>query len=222
MTGGIMENMNRRSLIKKMALAAGGIAVLAPAAQAAFKCEDDITPKQVKGPFYPVADQIDKDTDLTRVKGISDVALGRAIDVKGIVTDTQCLPIAEAYVEIWQACASGKYNHPGDPNTAPLDPNFQYWGIAKTNKAGEYSFHTILPGAYPADVNWMRPPHIHFKVHKWGYQELITQLYFEGEAFNDQDLILQDLEEHEQEKVVRPIENEVVTFNITLRRGNAK
>jgi len=216
-----MENMNRRSLIKKLAIASGVVA-LAPVAQAALKCEEETTPKQTQGPFYPVADQIDKDTDLTVLKGSSLRALGRVIDVQGVVTDTLCQPVANAYVEIWQACASGKYNHPGDPNTAPLDPNFQYWGIAKTNAAGEYKFHTILPGAYPADTDWMRPPHIHFKVHKWGYQELITQLYFAGEALNEADQILQNLDQHEQEKVVRPIENETVTFNITLAKGNKK
>ncbi len=216
-----MENLNRRSLIQKIAML-GGIAVLTPAAQAALKCEGTTTPKQTAGPFYPVADQIDKDTDLTRVKGATAVAAGRVIEVKGVVTDIVCQPVADAFVEIWQACASGKYNHPGDPNTAPLDPNFQYWGIAKTNSAGEYSFRTILPGAYPADETWMRPPHIHFKVHKWGYRELITQLYFSGEELNAKDQILQDLDEHEQEKVVRPIENEIVRFDITLAKTAQK
>lgn len=215
-----MENMNRRSLMKKIAMV-GGVAALAPVAKAALTCEPELTPKQVKGPFYPVADQIDKDTDLTRTAGAKDIALGRIIDVQGVVTDNLCQPAAEAYVEIWQACASGRYNHPADPNTAPIDPNFQYWGIAKTNKVGEYRFRTIVPGAYPADKDWMRPPHIHFKVHKWGYQELITQLYFAGETLNEQDLILQDLDHHEQELVVRPIENEIVTFNITLAKKKA-
>lgn len=215
-----MENMNRRALMKKIAMV-GGVAALAPVAQAALTCKEK-TPKQPQGPFYPVADQIDKDTDLTRVEGAARAAEGRLIDVLGVVTDIQCQPVTNAFVEIWQACASGKYNHPGDPNTAPLDPNFQYWGIAKTNAAGEYRFRTILPGAYPADATWMRPPHIHFKVHKWGYQELITQLYFAGEILNAQDLILQDLDEHEQEKIVRPIENEIVRFDITLLKGNRK
>ncbi len=212
-----MENMNRRSLIKNIALFSG-VAALAPLAKAAPTCNQS-TPKQTQGPFYPVADQIDKDTDLTMVAGAATRAKGRVIEIYGVVTDTDCKPVKEAFVEIWQACESGKYNHPADPNTAELDPNFQYWGIAKTNALGEYRFRTILPGAYPADVNWMRPPHIHYKVHKWGYQELITQLYFEGEALNEQDLILQDLDEHQQSMVVRPIENETVQFNITLKKG---
>jgi protocatechuate 3,4-dioxygenase beta subunit len=211
-----MKDLSRRQILKTIA-ASGGMLGLAPIAKAALECGPS-TVRQTEGPFYPVRDQIDKDTDLTKVAGSSKAALGRQIVVEGIVQDEKCAPVKDAFVEIWQACASGKYNHPADPNLAPMDPNFQYWGIARTNAKGEYSFKTIYPGAYPADENWMRPPHIHFKVHKWGYRELITQLYFEGEAFNELDLILQALSEPDQVSVVRPVENEIVKFPITLHK----
>lgn len=213
-----MENLSRRTILKALGTI-GGVTALAPIAKSAELC-GPTTPRQTQGPFYPSRDQVDKDTDLTRVRGSSETAQGRVIYVEGVVQDNDCQPVADAYVEIWQACASGRYNHPGDPNPAPLDPHFQYWGIARTDANGNYRFKTIYPGAYPADENWMRPPHIHFKVHKWGYRELTTQLYFEGEPLNERDLILEAIEEPLQELVVRPVLNEVVNFNITLKKGN--
>jgi protocatechuate 3,4-dioxygenase beta subunit len=194
-----MKEVNRRSFLK-IGLTGAAIAAADTALGAAMCLRP--TPKQTEGPFYPVDDQVDKDADLTFVKGGSQRAEGEVIYVGGIVTDQNCLPIEGALVEIWQACKSGKYNHKNDPNTAPLDPNFQYWGQAVTDKNGQYLFKTIIPGAYPADVDWMRPPHIHFKVHKRGYRELTSQMYFAGNEHNDKDLILQALSKEDQAKVI--------------------
>ena len=126
-------------------------------------------------------------------------------------------------MEIWQACASGKYNNPGDPNTAPLDPNFKYWGETVTSSTGEYAFKTILPGAYPADTDWDRPPHIHFRVLKRGYHELVTQMYFKGEPLNDADKILENVPKQMRGDVIvdfQPGLNDPATktgtFNITI------
>jgi len=174
-------------------------------AQAAEVCAP--TPAQTEGPFYPIKDQADKDWDLTQVTGKRAKALGEVIWVGGVVTDQNCNPVEGALVEIWQACKSGKYNHAGDPNKAPLDPNFQYWGKAITDAQGRYVFKTIKPGSYPAQPGWVRPPHIHYKVTKLAYMELTTQLYFTGDKLNDQDLILQRLSRMEQEQVVRPFES---------------
>ena len=96
-------------------------------------------------------------------------------------------------VEIWQACASGRYDHPRDSNPASLDPNFQYWGRALTDAAGAYRFKSVKPGAYPFAPDWTRPPHVHFRVAAPGFPLLITQMYFEGEDLNARDRILQGL-----------------------------
>ncbi len=216
--------MSRRQM---MLTSLGAVGVVAASSEALSQACSGLTPQQPKGPFYPVDDQLDKDNDLTINKGTSGRSKGQLIYVRGVVTDQTCTPVAGALVEIWQACASGKYNHKGDPNTAPLDPNFQYWGRALTDAHGRYIFKTILPGAYPASVTWMRPPHIHYKVAKIGYRELITQLYFKGNPFNSRDLILQELPLAEREKVIVELtkpENgydptgAVATFNISLRR----
>lgn len=181
------------------------------------------TPDQPEGPFYPVRDQHDKNSDLTLVAGHTNRALGQVIYVEGVVSDDVCKPVAGAVVEIWQACATGRYNHPGDAdNSGALDPDFQYWGITTTNAQGEYSFKTILPGHYRADENWMRPPHIHFKVHKRGYHELTTQMYFAGNVYNDGDLILRRLSDTEKDAVVIAMDPQGrCNFNIGLRAVRA-
>lgn len=221
--------MKRRDLIKNSLITSVGLMALSRTAAAnELMCKPGLTPRQTEGPFYPVEDQLDTDADLIRLEGSSLFALGEVIIVQGQVTDQNCKPVQGVLVEIWQACASGKYNHPSDPNTAPIDPNFQYWGKSVTDEQGHYKFRTILPGAYPADTDWMRPPHIHFKISRVGYKELITQMYFAGQELNGQDLILQDLSQDEQEKVVVPLRTEagqahpVGNFNIQIRKLTKK
>ena len=184
-----------------MGASAGAVALtgLMPQALAAT-C--GLTPPQTPGPFYPGEQNFTPENDLTQVPGRTVRALGQVIYVTGKVLDPACRPIEGATVEIWQACASGRYDNPKDENPAPLDANFRYWGEAYSDANGFYSFKTIKPGAYPADATWTRPPHIHFKVSRRGYKELVTQLYFAGDALNDKDLILQNVPKAEQKSVI--------------------
>jgi protocatechuate 3,4-dioxygenase, beta subunit len=194
------KSLKRRSFL---GLGIGGLtaALVLPKAGAAGEMCLDTAP-QTRGPFYPGQSQILPINDLTRVAGRQQEALGQKILLMGHVRDQNCQPVEGVDVEIWQACASGKYNHPNDPNPAPLDPNFAYWGEDLTNASGYYQFSTIIPGAYPAAEGWDRPPHIHFRVRKLGYRELVTQMYFEGEALNEKDLILLDIPEVQRPGVV--------------------
>ena len=192
---------NRRNLLKKSLTTISAFGVGIAAAKASTVC--NLTATQPEGPFYPIADQMDKDWDLTKVQSRTNKALGEVVTLSGVVTDENCKPVKGALVEIWQACASGKYNHPGDPNAAPLDPDFQYWGRAITNDEGLYSFKTIKPGSYQATNDWVRPPHIHLKAGLRGYRELITQVYFKEEALlNSRDRLLQNIKPHEQKTLV--------------------
>lgn len=213
-----MTDLNRRNLIRNTVLAAGTLGLSFSAL--ANSC--DITATQPEGPFFPENDQKDKDNDLTQVAGSRRLALGEVVLMKGLVKDQECKPIKGALVEIWQACESGKYNHSGDPNNAALDPNFQYWGRAITNERGEYIFKTIKPGEYQATSTWVRPPHIHMKVHLRGHQELITQVYFkENKRLNDLDRLLNSVSPKEREDLTVDFKKNgagprVGTFNITL------
>lgn len=196
-----MTGINRRNFISKLGLkTAVGIGLTSTLA--AKTCDSLLTPAQPLGPFYPRQLPADTNADLTLVNGRALRAVGRQVLVNGIVQDEACRPIKGAIVEIWQACHTGKYDHPSDTSNADIDPNFQYYAMVKTNERGEYSFKTIIPGTYHASSDWIRPPHIHYKVSLRGYQELVTQLYFKGEELNRHDKILQNLSQEEQEKVV--------------------
>ncbi len=154
------------------------------------------TSEQVIGPFYPVTKPLDRDGDLTTVKGRAGKARGQIVYLSGRVLDLSGKPIPNAKVEIWQANTFGRYTHPGDSNPVPLDPNFDGHAVSITNADGTYSFKTIKPGAYPAAEGLMRPPHIHFLVTA-GQDRLVTQMYFSGEPLNETDELLGSAENRE-------------------------
>ena len=193
---------NRRSFLKLAGLSGAAALVTMQGVSAMDSCDFRPNAQQPLGPFYPKQFPLDTDVDLTRVTGRSQVARGERVIVEGIITDEFCRPVSGAIVEIWQACHTGKYNHPSDTSTNPLDENFQYYGTMRTNERGEYVFKTIKPGSYLASNTWRRPPHIHYKVSLRGYRELVSQMYFEGDNLNQTDLILLDLQAEEQKKVI--------------------
>ncbi|GFE69927.1 protocatechuate 3,4-dioxygenase [Chroococcus sp. FPU101] len=188
-----------------------------------------ITPPQTEGPFYPLEFPIDQDTDLTYVTGHQGDALGEKIRIIGRILTPDCQPITNARVEIWQACASGRYRHEYDGNSAPVDPNFQYWGYAMTQQNGQYAFTTVKPGGYPVTRDWQRPPHIHFKVIAPSLPPLITQLYFEEEQeLNQGDRILQRIPIEQRSLVTTKLKTDpkdsrrVGQFDIILGQSEVK
>ena len=193
---------------------AGGVSSIV---RASYLSKLPPTPLEIEGPFYPVTAQKDKDFDLTRIAGRTGVAKGQAILIEGQVLDTTGNPIEEATVELWQANAAGRYSHPRDPNPAPLDPNFQGWAIVPSGREGGFRFKTIFPGIYPAAQDWMRPPHLHFKVSKEGFVDLITQMYFPGQALNENDLLLQRKGVEEQVLMIATaVQNQPNTYRYTI------
>ncbi len=61
---------------------------------------------------------------------------GVKIHIEGHVLDGDGLPVPDAMVEIWQANAYGRYNHPSDQSEAPLDPAFLGFGRSGTDEDG--------------------------------------------------------------------------------------
>ena len=191
------------------------------------------TPAQTEGPYYPpkaqIDAQLDNDNDLTQIKGETGKAKGQLLYVLGQIRDFRCRPVKGAVVEIWQATEGGRYSHPRDTrNPAPLDPHFQYWGKYVTDQDGRYVFKTIKPGAYSIGRGTMRPSHIHFKVSHPEYQELITQLYFVGDRFQDTDPILTDVPSQDRNSLIVTMEEpgpdyerdaRIARFNVTLPSG---
>ena len=178
--------------------AAGADRAAAPAAGTPGSCA--VTPAQTAGPFYPTADQPDEDLDLTRIAGHAESARGEVIWVRGRIVDEECNPIPDALVEIWQANTHGRYHHERDTSPAASDPHFQGWGEVVTSESGEYGFKTIVPGPY-GPPGGQRTRHIHFRVARRGYRELITQMYFEGEPLNARDALWNELSPEERSRV---------------------
>ncbi len=143
------------------------------------------TPRQSTGPFYPLSKPLDQDADLVQASGRNQPAHGQVIRIFGRVLGSDGLPLESARVEIWQANAFGRYAHPGDTSSAPLDPNFQGFGQLTTNADGAYQFRTVKPAPYSN-----RTPHIHFRVSGRNFKMLTTQMYFAGETRNERDFLL--------------------------------
>ena len=165
------------------------------------------TPSQTSGPFYPADKPLDRDADLTRVRGRGERASGQVVHVMGRVLDVDGRPVKGARIEIWQANTHGRYTHPNDANTAPLDPGFEGYADLLTDEDGRYRFKTIKPAAYPINPmnpERVRPPHIHFDV-SGRDARLVTQMYFPGEPANAGDLIFGGLGADEQRAVTASV-----------------
>jgi len=157
-----------------------------------------VTPSQTIGPFFALGLIREGDDDAACKEPGGPRAEGVPIVVTGRVTDEDGRPVKKALIEIWQANAKGKYDHPDDTTQAPVDPNLKGWARMLTDSDGRYRFRSIKPGAYPNPGydNWMRPPHIHYSIFAAGLmQRLITQMYFPGEPLNDVDPILNGIED---------------------------
>jgi protocatechuate 3,4-dioxygenase, beta subunit len=159
------------------------------------------TPEIQMGPFYPVMKPLDQDADLTTVAGSRKSAEGKVVHVYGQVVNESGKPVSGARIEIWQANSHGRYTHSGDPNKAPLDPNFSGFAIVTSDTEGRYRFKTIKPGAYPVSPTEIRPPHIHVDV-MGKHDRLVSQMFFPDEPLNERDLLFRMLNKRKQQAVV--------------------
>jgi len=125
----------------------------------------DQTLSEITGPLFNDIKLTPGEDDLAR-NADGKEAVGERIIVVGRVLDEDDKPVPNTLIEIWQANAAGRYNHPVDQHNAPLDPNFLGAGRCMTNDKGEYRYLTIKPGAYPwlNHTNAWRPAHIHISL----------------------------------------------------------
>jgi protocatechuate 3,4-dioxygenase beta subunit len=188
MSGIDVSVSRRRLVIAALGVAAGAVSPSLAALTA--------TPRQSRGPFYPVEIPLDHDTDLTRVDGQARIAEGRVVDVVGRILDAKGRPLSGARVEIWQCDARGRYRHPLDRGHHDPDPAFQGYGVATADAEGAYRFRTIRPVPYPG-----RTPHIHFAIRDPQGHTLVTQMYVAGEPRNPRDFLYSRLSEADRKAV---------------------
>lgn len=186
---------SRRRLVRS-GVAAGltGLALAAPARRALAALT--ATPRQTRGPFYPVELPLDADNDLVQVAGRPQQAAGQVLHLFGRVLDPDGRALAGAEVQIWQCDVAGHYHHAGDRG-GRADPNFQGFGAARTDAEGAYRLRTIRPVAYPG-----RTPHIHFAVLGAAFDTLVTQMYLRGEPRNARDGVFRSIRDPDQRESV--------------------
>ncbi len=157
------------------------------------------TGSQTVGPFFHFGIDRPEWSDLT-----AGGASGEKIVVEGRVIDGDGAPIPDALLEIWQANAAGKYDHPDDTQEKAVDKKFRGFGRAATNAEGVYRFTTIKPGPVPGRGNALQAPHINVTIFARGLlKHLTTRLYFPDEAAaNDADPVLNSIEDASARKTL--------------------
>jgi protocatechuate 3,4-dioxygenase alpha subunit len=145
-----------------------------------------LTPFQTIGPFFDVL--------LRRrapCRQVSDRTDGARIRIHGAVSDGDGQPIADAFIETWQADAEGRYRHPDDPRHADADPVFEGYGWCPTDEDGCFAFETIKPGAVAGADGRPQAPHVLVSVTARGVlTRYVTRIYFEDEPANAADPVL--------------------------------
>ena len=125
-----------------------------------------LTEKNAEGPYYLAgAPQKEK---------LGEFLDGQRLIISGNVLDTDCNPVSNAIVDVWQTDSDGKYHF----------ENFVLRGKVHANDDGAYVLDTIFPGKY-SESGQFRPAHLHLKVSSPEGLPLTTQLYFEGDEHHD-------------------------------------
>jgi protocatechuate 3,4-dioxygenase beta subunit len=179
------------------------------------------TPPQILGPFYPFMLTPTDSGDLTG----GGQAKGTVLYLSGRILAADGSAVAGARVEIWQANAAGRYAHPNDDNlAAAIDEKFNGFAVTTTDSQGRYAFKTVRPAAYPASPGRWRPAHIHFSVTA-KYEQLVTQMYFKGDQYNETDSWLNSASRKDL-LITDPTPAQgkeqgaqAVTFDVVLTRG---
>jgi protocatechuate 3,4-dioxygenase beta subunit len=176
-----------------------------------------VSPAQTLGPFYPrnAAERPpETDADLLRVEGDRVLSKGVPIYLTGRVLDRRGQLLTNAAVEIWQCDANAVYHHPAGGAEAERDPNFQGYGMGRTDTAGAFHFRTIKPIAYPG-----RTPHIHVRVQAPGAAAFATQLYLADDPNNRRDFLFSRMSAEEQAALTLKFEATTAAMSHPLARA---
>ncbi|MBP8948424.1 MAG: protocatechuate 3,4-dioxygenase subunit alpha [Candidatus Promineofilum sp.] len=177
----------------------------------------ELTPVQTVGPYFSLGLMGEGNNVLARPD-----TEGQRIRIEGHIFDGDGDPLFNVLLEIWQANAHGRYNHPLDQRPVPLDPAFIGFGRASTDAKGFYWFETIKPGRVLREDGGLQAPHIVVTVHASGVAyPLITRLYFADEPSNESDTLLQYISRDRRSTLLAtPEQREGMTvyrFDIVLR-----
>jgi protocatechuate 3,4-dioxygenase alpha subunit len=144
------------------------------------------TTSQTVGPFFSIGfDWLVRDSIAGEGVG------GERVTIQGKVFDGSGIPVPDAILEVWQANAHGKYDHPEDEQDKPLDPKFSGFGRVFVSGDGSFRFDTIKPGSAPGPNGTEQAPHLLVSVFCRGLlRRLVTRIYFPDEPRNAEDFVL--------------------------------
>ncbi len=149
------------------------------------------TPSETVGPYFTMGLLREARNVL-----VTDATEGERIRIEGRVTDGAGEPVSDAMIEIWQANAHGRYDHPDDAQDKPLDAAFGGFGRAATDDDGAYWFETVRPGTVPGPGNALQAPHIGVAVFARGMlRHAYSRIYFSDEAANENDPVLSAIDD---------------------------
>jgi protocatechuate 3,4-dioxygenase, alpha subunit len=173
------------------------------------------TPSQTVGPFFKPA--------LIR-SGLESLitpkSRGERITIEGRILDGDSAGVSDAMIELWQANADGRYDHPDDTQEKLLDPHFHGFGRAATDERGRFRFYTIKPGAVPGPGSILQAPHINVSIFARGLlKRLVTRIYFPGEPLNSSDVVLNEVAPARRSTLVARIapQQGVLLFDVVLQ-----
>lgn len=173
----LKNKKNRRQFLKNSTLAAFSLGILPNIVESksTSKLKDDdiiLCDKTTldyygEGPFYTENPPLLQDNQLS-----GSTEPGTPITISGRIFNLSCSEfIPNTIIDIWHANDAGAYDNSG----------YNLRGKVISNSQGFYMFNTIKPGKYLNGSSY-RPSHIHFKITPPDQDELITQLYFEGDT----------------------------------------
>jgi protocatechuate 3,4-dioxygenase alpha subunit len=144
------------------------------------------TTSQTVGPYFEIGFQW-----LNRDNLVGEGVSGERVTIQGRVVDGDGVSVPDAVLEIWQANAHGKYDHPEDTQDKPLEPGFKGYGRVPTTADGMFRFATIKPGSVPGPNGKEQAPHVVVSVFMRGVlRRMVTRIYFPDDARNASDAIL--------------------------------
>ena len=146
----------------------------------------ELTPFQTVGPFFAICLSEPGCAHLGTTG-----AAGRRIVIDGSVRDGAGTVVSDALIEIWQANAAGRYAHPDDHQSKPLDPEFAGYGRAPTDHEGRFCIESVMPGRVPGPDDMFQAPHLVLSNLARGiHTRLVARIYFDDEPSTNDDPIL--------------------------------
>ena len=179
------------------------------------------TPSQTVGPFFHFCLTTDK-CCVQRIA--SSETTGERVLLTIHVLDGEGEAVGDAMIEIWQANAEGKYNHPDDTQPKSIDPSFLGFGRMGTTENGTCDFETIKPGRVPGPGNVLQAPHLNVAVFARGMlKQLYTRIYFGDDLANQDDPFLMLVPPERRETLMArpdPIRPGAWQFDLRLQGDN--